>query len=200
MSNEIRFSSRYVAAAGISRGRAILCSPAAGSWSAKTMFVTEPQERAAPPVSCDPAVATQSHRTHRPPGLPRRPFSSFGHLPFRPVPKPTPSPVPRLQPAPSKGAGECSPSRSPTSETRPWRADARCRDGAARLIDLFYSEALEDIAEAKEFLPGLPGARRVAWPARWSAHEPLRRVGRPSSSSRGRSSPRSAAGEGPARW
>ncbi len=41
MSNEIRCSSRYVAAAGLSRGLAILCAPAAGSWSAKTMFVTD---------------------------------------------------------------------------------------------------------------------------------------------------------------
>jgi hypothetical protein len=41
MSNEIRFSSQYVAAAGISRGRALVCSPVAGSWSAKTMFVTD---------------------------------------------------------------------------------------------------------------------------------------------------------------
>jgi hypothetical protein len=41
MSNEIRFSRQYVAAAGISRGHALLCLPAAGSWSAKTMFVTD---------------------------------------------------------------------------------------------------------------------------------------------------------------
>ncbi|MCU1459329.1 MAG: Transcription factor WhiB [Actinomycetia bacterium] len=37
-----------------------------------------------------------------------------------------------------------------------WRADARCRDGSARLVELFYSEELEDIAEAKEFCLACP--------------------------------------------
>ncbi|MCU1459330.1 MAG: hypothetical protein JWL73_3422 [Actinomycetia bacterium] len=41
MSSEIRFSQLYVADAGLSRGLEILCSPAAGSWSVKTMFVTD---------------------------------------------------------------------------------------------------------------------------------------------------------------
>ena len=33
----------------------------------------------------------------------------------------------------------------------PWRVDARCRDGAASLTDLFFSEDLGDIARAKSF-------------------------------------------------
>ena len=37
-----------------------------------------------------------------------------------------------------------------------WRADARCRDGAAGLIELFYGEELEDIAQAKEFCLACP--------------------------------------------
>jgi WhiB family redox-sensing transcriptional regulator len=33
----------------------------------------------------------------------------------------------------------------------PWRVDARCRDGAASLTDLFFSEDLGDVARAKSF-------------------------------------------------
>lgn len=33
----------------------------------------------------------------------------------------------------------------------PWRLDARCRDGAASLTNLFFSEDLGDIARAKSF-------------------------------------------------
>ncbi|MFM8303554.1 MAG: WhiB family transcriptional regulator [Actinomycetota bacterium] len=36
----------------------------------------------------------------------------------------------------------------------PWRLDARCRDGAASLTDLFFSEDLGDIARAKSFCAG----------------------------------------------
>jgi WhiB family transcriptional regulator, redox-sensing transcriptional regulator len=36
-------------------------------------------------------------------------------------------------------------------ESAPWRAKARCRDGAASLVALFFSEELEDIALAKAF-------------------------------------------------
>jgi WhiB family redox-sensing transcriptional regulator len=35
-----------------------------------------------------------------------------------------------------------------------WRVDARCRDGAASLTPLFFSEALDDIARAKAFCAG----------------------------------------------
>jgi WhiB family redox-sensing transcriptional regulator len=32
-----------------------------------------------------------------------------------------------------------------------WRDQARCRDGSAALVDLFFSEQLDDIARAKGF-------------------------------------------------
>ena len=32
-----------------------------------------------------------------------------------------------------------------------WRADALCRDGSASLVELFFSEQLDDIARAKAF-------------------------------------------------
>ena len=35
-----------------------------------------------------------------------------------------------------------------------WRVDARCRDGAASLTNLFFSEQLDDIARAKAFCSG----------------------------------------------
>ena len=35
-----------------------------------------------------------------------------------------------------------------------WRVDARCRDGAASLTPLFFSESLDDIARAKAFCRG----------------------------------------------
>lgn len=35
-----------------------------------------------------------------------------------------------------------------------WRLDARCRDGAASLTELFFSESLDDIARAKAFCAG----------------------------------------------
>ena len=35
-----------------------------------------------------------------------------------------------------------------------WRDEARCRDGAASLTPLFFSEALDDIARAKAFCAG----------------------------------------------
>ena len=38
----------------------------------------------------------------------------------------------------------------------PWRVDARCRDGAASLTDLFFSEDLSDIARAKSFCAECP--------------------------------------------
>lgn len=36
----------------------------------------------------------------------------------------------------------------------PWRRLARCRDGSASLVALFFSEQLDDIARAKEFCRG----------------------------------------------
>lgn len=38
----------------------------------------------------------------------------------------------------------------------PWRLHARCRDGAASLTALFFSEDLGDIARAKSFCAGCP--------------------------------------------
>ena len=37
-----------------------------------------------------------------------------------------------------------------------WRVDARCRDGAASLTDLFFSEDIGDIARAKSFCAECP--------------------------------------------
>lgn len=42
------------------------------------------------------------------------------------------------------------------SEREPWRAEARCRDGAASLVDLFFSEDVHDIARSKAFCRGCP--------------------------------------------
>ena len=39
-------------------------------------------------------------------------------------------------------------------EDEQWRVDARCRDGAASLTNLFFSEQLDDIARAKAFCGG----------------------------------------------
>lgn len=35
-----------------------------------------------------------------------------------------------------------------------WREDALCRDGSAALVELFFSEQLDDIARAKQFCRG----------------------------------------------
>ena len=37
-----------------------------------------------------------------------------------------------------------------------WRVDARCRDGAASLTELFFSEDIGDIARAKSFCAECP--------------------------------------------
>ena len=42
------------------------------------------------------------------------------------------------------------------TEDEPWRLDARCRDGSASLIELFFSEQLDDIARAKAFCRACP--------------------------------------------
>ena len=48
------------------------------------------------------------------------------------------------------------------TEDEPWRLDARCRDGSASLIELFFSEQLDDIARAKAFAKGQT-LRRLPW-------------------------------------
>ena len=40
------------------------------------------------------------------------------------------------------------------AEEEAWRADALCRDGSASLVELFFSEQLDDIARAKAFCRG----------------------------------------------
>ena len=43
-----------------------------------------------------------------------------------------------------------------TIEQERWRADARCADTSSALVDLFFSEQLDDIAAAKAFCGGCP--------------------------------------------
>jgi WhiB family redox-sensing transcriptional regulator len=38
----------------------------------------------------------------------------------------------------------------------PWRLDARCADGTSALVDLFFSEQLDDILRAKAFCVECP--------------------------------------------
>ena len=54
------------------------------------------------------------------------------------------------------------------AEAEAWRAEALCRDGSASLVELFFSEQLDDIARAKAFCRGCDGPGRV----------PRRRAGR----------------------
>jgi len=42
------------------------------------------------------------------------------------------------------------------TEREAWRADARCRDGAASLVALFFSDDLDDIGRAKAFCRECP--------------------------------------------
>lgn len=44
--------------------------------------------------------------------------------------------------------------RASEVEEEAWRAEARCRDGAAGLTVLFFSEQLDDIGRAKAFCRG----------------------------------------------
>jgi WhiB family redox-sensing transcriptional regulator len=53
----------------------------------------------------------------------------------------------------------------------PWRSDARCRDGAATLTALFFSEDLGDIARAKSFCGECP-VREECLAAAVARHEP----------------------------
>ena len=41
-------------------------------------------------------------------------------------------------------------------EDEPWRLDARCADGTSALVDLFFSEQLDDILRAKAFCVECP--------------------------------------------
>ena len=40
------------------------------------------------------------------------------------------------------------------AEAEAWRSEALCRDGSASLVELFFSEQLDDIARAKQFCQG----------------------------------------------
>ena len=42
------------------------------------------------------------------------------------------------------------------STERVWAIDARCRDEAASMLELFFSEQIDDIARAKEFCQECP--------------------------------------------
>ena len=52
-----------------------------------------------------------------------------------------------------------------------WRLEARCRDGSASLTELFFSEALDDIARAKAFCGGCV-VRRACLAAAVTRREP----------------------------
>ena len=41
-------------------------------------------------------------------------------------------------------------------EDEPWRVDARCADTSSALVDLFFSEQLDDILQAKAFCVECP--------------------------------------------
>ena len=43
-----------------------------------------------------------------------------------------------------------------TTTEEPWRVEALCRDGSASLVELFFSEQLDDIAAAKAFCGECP--------------------------------------------
>ena len=43
-----------------------------------------------------------------------------------------------------------------TIQLERWRVQARCADGSSALVDLFFSEQLDDIAAAKAFCAGCP--------------------------------------------
>ena len=43
-----------------------------------------------------------------------------------------------------------------STEEEAWRAEALCRDGSASLVELFFSEQLDDIARAKAFCGECP--------------------------------------------
>jgi len=53
----------------------------------------------------------------------------------------------------------------------PWRVDARCRDGAASLTDLFFSADLGDVARAKSYCAECP-VRAECLASALARHEP----------------------------
>lgn len=57
------------------------------------------------------------------------------------------------------------------TEEETWRLEARCRDGSASLIDLFFSEQLDDIARAKAFCRACP-VREACLEAAQARREP----------------------------
>src|SRR2546426_9829948 len=57
------------------------------------------------------------------------------------------------------------------TEDEPWRLDARCRDGSASLIELFFSDQLDDIARAKAFCRACP-VREACLEAAHARREP----------------------------
>ena len=75
-----------------------------------------------------------------------------------------------------------------------WRLDARCRDGSASLVELFFSEQLDDIARAKAFCRPCP-VREACLEAAKARREPWG-VWAASFSPTARSWPRSASGVG----
>ena len=58
------------------------------------------------------------------------------------------------------------------TEDEPWRLDARCRDGSASLIELFFSEQLDDIARAKSIC-GECAVREECFDGALSRREPF---------------------------
>ena len=56
-------------------------------------------------------------------------------------------------------------------EEEPWRVDARCADTSSALVDLFFSEQLDDILRAKAFCQECP-VRVPCLNAAIERHEP----------------------------
>ena len=52
-----------------------------------------------------------------------------------------------------------------------WRLEARCKDGSASLVELFFSEQLDDILRAKAFCRACP-VREACLEAALERHEP----------------------------
>jgi len=62
-------------------------------------------------------------------------------------------------------------------EDEPWRIDARCADGTSALVDLFFSEQLDDILRAKAFCVECPVTKTVCkthWSTRCAVSDPAR--------------------------
>ena len=58
-----------------------------------------------------------------------------------------------------------------STEEEAWRAEALCRDGSASLVELFFSEQLDDIARAKAFCGECP-VREACFQAALRRREP----------------------------